>query len=114
MVCLIDLSVFQVLHRPGKAIITASSTVIAVGGETTLKCIAIDVGSPEAEYRWFMPSSSVGYGERNTPVYTLEHATLADNGNYRCIPFNKIGDGVEGILSIKASAITAVQNLVDL
>ncbi|VDK85519.1 unnamed protein product [Litomosoides sigmodontis] len=91
----------DVLRRPGEALITASSTVIAVGGEATLRCTAVDVGSPEAEYRWLTPTSSGNYAERKTPIYILEHATLADNGDYRCIPFNKIGDGVEGILTIQ-------------
>ncbi|VDP14417.1 unnamed protein product [Onchocerca flexuosa] len=95
----------NVLRRPGEALIRASSDVIAVGGETTLSCIAVDVGSPEAEYRWLTPSSSGKYKERKTPIYTLEHATLADNGDYRCMPFNRIGDGVEGILTIKVSKI---------
>ncbi|CAG9534403.1 unnamed protein product [Cercopithifilaria johnstoni] len=91
----------DVLRRPGEALITASSTVIAVGGETTLRCTAVDVGSPEAEYRWLTPSSSGSYREQKSPIYTLEHATLADNGDYRCMPFNRIGDGVEGILTIQ-------------
>uniref|UniRef100_A0A0R3RUN2 B-cell receptor CD22 n=1 Tax=Elaeophora elaphi TaxID=1147741 RepID=A0A0R3RUN2_9BILA len=91
----------DVLRRPGEALITASSTVIAVGGKTTLKCKAVDVGSPEAEYRWSTPSSSGSYGERKTPIYTVERATLADNGDYRCMPFNRIGDGVEGTLTIQ-------------
>ncbi|MCP9265791.1 Hemicentin-2 [Dirofilaria immitis] len=51
-------TVIDVLRQPGEALITASSTVIAVGGETTLRCTAVDVGSPEAEYRWLTPSSS--------------------------------------------------------
>ncbi|VBB30942.1 unnamed protein product [Acanthocheilonema viteae] len=91
----------DVLRRPGEALITASNTVIAVGGEITLRCVAVDVGSPEAEYRWLTPSSSGKYEERKTPIYTLEHATLADNGDYRCMPFNRIGDGIEGILTIQ-------------
>lgn len=102
---MLDLQVLQVLRRPGEAVITASSTVIAVGGETTLRCTAVEVGSPEAEYRWLTPSSSGIYGERKTPIYTLERATLADNGDYRCMPFNRIGDGVEGVLTIQVSEI---------
>ncbi|VIO87308.1 Uncharacterized protein BM_BM17942 [Brugia malayi] len=94
-------TVVDVLRRPGKALIAASSTVVAVGGETTLRCTAVDIGSPEAEYRWLTPSSSGSYEERKTPIYTVERATLADNGVYRCIPFNRIGDGVEGVLTIQ-------------
>uniref|UniRef100_A0A1I8EV84 Immunoglobulin I-set domain-containing protein n=2 Tax=Wuchereria bancrofti TaxID=6293 RepID=A0A1I8EV84_WUCBA len=94
-------TVIDVLRRPGKALITASNTVVAVGGETTLRCTTVDIGSPEAEYRWLTPSSSGSYEERKTPIYTVERATLADNGVYRCIPFNKIGDGVEGVLTIQ-------------
>lgn len=93
------------LRRPGEALITASSTVIAVGDGTTLRCTAVDVGSPEAEYRWLTPTSSGSYAEQKTPIYTLEHATLADNGDYRCVPFNRIGDGMEGILTIQVSDI---------
>lgn len=78
--------------------------MIAVGGEATLRCTAVDVGSPEAEYRWLTPSSSGSYKERKTPIYTLEHATLADNGDYRCLPFNRIGDGMEGILTIQVGS----------
>ncbi|EJD75800.1 CBR-IGCM-1 protein [Loa loa] len=94
-------TVIDVLRRPGEALITASSTMIAVGGGTTLRCTAVDVGSPEAEYRWLTPSSSGSYGEQKSPIYILERAMLSDNGDYRCMPFNRIGNGVEGVLTIQ-------------
>lgn len=61
----------------------------------------MDIGSPEAEYRWSTPSSSGTYGQQKSPTYTIEHATLADNGEYRCMPFNRIGDGVEGVFTLQ-------------
>uniref|UniRef100_A0A183EAJ4 Ig-like domain-containing protein n=1 Tax=Gongylonema pulchrum TaxID=637853 RepID=A0A183EAJ4_9BILA len=91
----------QVLRRPGQASITATYGVIAVGGGTTLRCTAVDVGSPEAEYRWLTPSAIGTSSEQISPIYTLEHATLADNGEYRCIPFNRIGDGVESVFTLQ-------------
>ncbi|VDM97717.1 unnamed protein product [Thelazia callipaeda] len=92
-------TIIDVLRRPGKAVISASSSVIAVGDKTTLTCTALDPGSPLAEYRWSLFSGSSS--EWKNPSYTIERATLADNGEYQCTPFNKIGDGVEDIFTLQ-------------
>ncbi|VDM39904.1 unnamed protein product [Toxocara canis] len=95
------ITIVDVLRRPGRAIITGSNSAIVVGGRVKFTCQANDVGSPEAEYRWASPATGGTYGATEGSILTVEHATLADNGEYRCMPHNKIGDGEEGVFILQ-------------
>lgn len=88
------------LRRPGQGLIKASESVIAVGETISLTCTATDGGSPEAEFRWFTPSTDSSV-EHRAATLIIQHATLADNGEYKCIPFNKIGDGTAGFFVLQ-------------
>lgn len=97
--------IVQVLRRPGRAAITGSSSSIVVGGHAKLTCRADDVGSPQAEYRWASPATGGTYGSLDGSTLTVEHATITDNGEYRCMPHNKIGDGEEGVFILQVSTV---------
>lgn len=92
---------FKVQHRPGQGIIEATQTIIEVGGRTTLTCNAADRGSPPAEYRWATPKAGGAYSDYNSSVLEVDHATLTDNGEYRCMPHNIIGNGIEGVIVLQ-------------
>uniref|UniRef100_A0A915A597 Nephrin n=2 Tax=Parascaris univalens TaxID=6257 RepID=A0A915A597_PARUN len=91
----------DVLRRPGRAAIIGSSSSIVVGGHAKLTCRVDDVGSPQAEYRWASPATGGTYGSLDGSTLTVEHATITDNGEYRCMPHNKIGDGEEGVFILQ-------------
>ncbi|VDK41717.1 unnamed protein product [Anisakis simplex] len=100
----------NVLRRPGRAIISATSSAILVGQHVRLTCRADDAGSPEATYLWATPgsggtyedaNSNNGEGNDSSSIFLVEHATLADNGEYRCVPKNRIGRGEEGVFILQ-------------
>uniref|UniRef100_A0AC35F2G5 Uncharacterized protein n=1 Tax=Panagrolaimus sp. PS1159 TaxID=55785 RepID=A0AC35F2G5_9BILA len=93
----------DVKRRPGKAMITASHSSVNVGETITLSCIAEDLGSPEAKFRWAVPASHGMYSqepEYNRHSITINKAALSDNGIYRCVAFNNIGQGDEATIKI--------------
>ncbi|CAJ0953721.1 unnamed protein product, partial [Mesorhabditis belari] len=85
----------DVRRKPGSARITPSTLNVPVGGTIQLTCVAMDPGSPTAEYKWASPSSGGQYGtmDHNGEILTIRNAQLSDNGEYKCLPFNRIGEG---------------------
>lgn len=90
----------QVLRRPGQASIIASNDIVSTGKSVKFTCRADDIGSPPAEYRWYTPQTDNGDGQKNMDLF-IEQAALADNGEYRCVPYNKIGDGIAAVFLLK-------------
>uniref|UniRef100_A0A7E4ZSG2 B-cell receptor CD22 n=1 Tax=Panagrellus redivivus TaxID=6233 RepID=A0A7E4ZSG2_PANRE len=93
----------DVKRKPGAAIITASQTSVNVGDILTLSCTADDPGSPEAKYRWSTPATHGIFSQQlefNRQTITVSKAALSDNGLYRCVAFNDIGQGDEAVMKI--------------
>ncbi|XP_048524239.1 contactin-2 [Dendroctonus ponderosae] len=83
-----------VRHRPGRARVSPTRPVVAVGGAVTLNCAASPPGWPAAQYRWLR----VGSDGQQTIVatgaqYKIASANLANEGTYNCQATNELGFG---------------------
>lgn len=94
----------DVKRRPGKALIRATQTVVEVGSKIQLSCTVDELGSPAAKFRWITSQINMNSEEIDTgiegPEFNILTAKLEDNGKYRCVPFNEIGEGEEAIVRI--------------
>ncbi|GMT06602.1 hypothetical protein PENTCL1PPCAC_28776, partial [Pristionchus entomophagus] len=92
----------DVKRRPGRGVIAPWTLSVVVGGTIELACEATDVGSPAAQFKWASPSSGGQYGtkEHTRQALVIRNAQLADNGEYRCIPHNAMGEGEPGIARV--------------
>ncbi|GMR62475.1 hypothetical protein PMAYCL1PPCAC_32670, partial [Pristionchus mayeri] len=92
----------DVKRRPGRGVISPWTLSVVAGGTIELACEAMDIGSPAAQYKWASPSSGGQYGtkEHTRQNLVIRNAQLADNGEYRCIPHNSIGEGEPGIARV--------------
>ncbi|GMT35699.1 hypothetical protein PFISCL1PPCAC_26996, partial [Pristionchus fissidentatus] len=92
----------DVKRRPGRGVIAPWTLSVVLGGTIELNCEATDVGSPAAQFKWASPSSGGQYGtkEHTKQNLVIRNAQLADNGEYRCIPHNAIGEGEPGIARV--------------
>ncbi|KAI1710406.1 immunoglobulin domain-containing protein [Ditylenchus destructor] len=96
-------SVFvDVKRKPGTALVVASSMILDVGEEVHLTCSMgdSDPGSPAAQFRWETPTSKDSKETLNSQILTIRDAKLEDNGLYKCIPFNEVGEGDPGVVKI--------------
>uniref|UniRef100_A0AC34QSZ8 Uncharacterized protein n=1 Tax=Panagrolaimus sp. JU765 TaxID=591449 RepID=A0AC34QSZ8_9BILA len=93
----------DVKRRPGAAIISTLKQFVNVGDSFTLHCSSDDLGSPAAKFKWATPRTNGDFSQHfnyNRQTLTVDQATLADNGLYRCMPYNEIGDGEATVIKI--------------
>lgn len=85
--------------------ITPSLRIVYVGDSVTLSCATIDdAGSPPAQFRWATPDSDyAAAGLPPKPTLLLSKAQLTDVGQYRCTPYNEIGQGPETSYQLQVS-----------
>lgn len=85
-------------HAPGKGIISTPEPAV-VGTTVNLTCRADDVGSPQADYKWKLPSQTdFETNPRQTLVIT--DVKMNQAGEYACLPYNSIGNGEVGTFDL--------------
>ncbi|CAD6185508.1 unnamed protein product [Caenorhabditis auriculariae] len=92
----------DVKRRPGKASIIAVSPNVNVGDVIELRCAAADSGNPKAQFKWSSPSSGGEFGtsEHDRATLFVRNAQLADNGEYKCVAYNELGNGPEAVVKV--------------
>uniref|UniRef100_A0AC35TZ51 B-cell receptor CD22 n=1 Tax=Rhabditophanes sp. KR3021 TaxID=114890 RepID=A0AC35TZ51_9BILA len=92
-------TLIEVKRKPGPAVVITTTTSYPVGSTFVLSCLSSDIGSPNATYKWATPRTGGLYTE--DPSYKeqslkVEKAKLTDNGVYKCLGYNSLGEGEEG------------------
>jgi hypothetical protein len=100
--------ILQIRHKPTIGIITISKTPVLVGDDVTLTCTAEDVGSPPAQYRWELPGKDID--TKSIDTLRISRAQLSDAGQYRCHPWNDVGQGQMGSIVLQVPYITSSSN----
>ncbi|KAF7639394.1 hypothetical protein Mgra_00001064 [Meloidogyne graminicola] len=95
----------DVRRRPGPAIISAKRLVVNIGEPIILSCSTDgDNGNPPAKFKWGGPGMNKDqFGKEqhwNKALLKITEAKLGDNGLYRCLPYNEIGQGEESSVRI--------------
>ena len=94
----------DVRRKPGAALILAKRMVVNVGQPIQLDCSTDgDPGSPPAKFKWAGPATKGVYGKEPEWLKAqlrLPEARLIDNGFYRCVAYNEIGQGEDSNVRI--------------
>uniref|UniRef100_A0A0N5C4D2 B-cell receptor CD22 n=1 Tax=Strongyloides papillosus TaxID=174720 RepID=A0A0N5C4D2_STREA len=93
----------EVKRKPGPATVITQTTSYPVGSSFILTCSTNDIGSPFANYKWATPRTSgkyVGDILYNDAILKVENTKLTDNGIYKCVAYNNLGEGVEGKIKL--------------
>uniref|UniRef100_A0A0N4ZHK6 B-cell receptor CD22-like n=1 Tax=Parastrongyloides trichosuri TaxID=131310 RepID=A0A0N4ZHK6_PARTI len=93
----------EVKRKPGPATVITQTTSHPIGNSFVLTCSTNDIGSPFANYKWATPRTGgnyVGDSIYNDAVLNVENAKLSDNGIYKCVAYNNLGEGNEGRIKI--------------
>uniref|UniRef100_A0A1I8BTW9 Down syndrome cell adhesion molecule-like protein Dscam2 n=1 Tax=Meloidogyne hapla TaxID=6305 RepID=A0A1I8BTW9_MELHA len=95
----------DVRRRPGPAVITAKRLVVNIGEPIVLSCSTDgDLGNPPAKFKWGGPGmNNDQFGKEqhwNKAILKINEAKLGDNGLYRCLPYNDIGQAEESSVRI--------------
>ncbi|KAE9556388.1 hypothetical protein FO519_000428 [Halicephalobus sp. NKZ332] len=93
----------EVKRKPGTAIISTSHQFVNVGESFTLSCTADDLGSPTASFKWATPRTQGIHSQHlafNRQTLIVDQARLSDNGVYKCVPYNEIGNGEPAVMKI--------------
>ncbi|CEF60320.1 B-cell receptor CD22 [Strongyloides ratti] len=93
----------EVKRKPGPATVITQATSYPVGSSFILTCSTNDIGSPFASYKWATPQTFgkyVGDITFNDAILKIENAKLSDNGIYKCVAYNNLGEGIEGKIKL--------------
>ena len=93
----------EVKRKPGAGIISTSHQFVKIGESFTLSCSADDPGSPTASYKWATPRTQGIFSQHlafNRQSLIVDQARLSDNGVYKCVPYNEIGNGEPAVMKI--------------
>uniref|UniRef100_A0A914KU69 Ig-like domain-containing protein n=1 Tax=Meloidogyne incognita TaxID=6306 RepID=A0A914KU69_MELIC len=95
----------DVRRRPGPAVISAKRLVVNIGEPIILSCSTDgDNGNPPAKFKWGGPGmNNDQFGKEqhwNKAILKIPEAKLGDNGLYRCLPYNDIGQAEESSVRI--------------
>ncbi|XP_045209510.2 hemicentin-1-like isoform X2 [Mercenaria mercenaria] len=89
----------KIQYAPGQASIRPVSSVL-VGQTVMLSCTVADQGYPYPVYEWRKSGNSQILQSTTTATYRIESASLADNGDYTCLPRNLMGQGTPATIRV--------------
>lgn len=88
------------LSDPPEGTFLASSKTAVEGDQVTFTCTVTGAKPPVEKYKFYFENSNRSIAENSNGTYQINSVKGSDQGTYKCLPHNAVGDGEEAIVML--------------
>ena len=103
-----QVKIYVRLSDPPEGTFLASSKAAVEGDQVTFTCTVTGAKPPVEKYKFYFKNSNTPIAENSKGTYQINSVKQSDQGTYKCVPHNAVGNGEEAIVMLTVNGTLSI------